>query len=184
MCTTFGWKFTRQTHFWLLVRPNNTGIKWSHIWALTCQSPWLRKCIQLRWKQHSPRAAAQFHLDSSPSERQACSTHCPDSYLCNCLPVREEHWHRRCLPPTPRQEICSNGDSGVLGPLVHCQERCGCRFVNLTCIQEPSVVSHGYHWMFKANRAVQVYWHVSHVQVLMLQKAGTQAKSVLTIVWE
>lgn len=100
----------------------------------------LRKFIQSRWKQRGPRAAAQLHLDSSLSERQACSPHCPDSYLCNCVPVREEQqrsWQRRCPPPTPRQETCSNRDSGVPGLLVHCQERRGCRFVSLTCMQDP-----------------------------------------------
>lgn len=60
------------------------------VWCLTCQSPWLRKFIQSRWKQRSPRAAAQLHLDSRLSERQACSPHCPDSYRCNCVPVGEE----------------------------------------------------------------------------------------------
>lgn len=51
------------------------------------------------WKRRSPRAAAQLHLDSSLPERQACCTHCPDSYLCNCVPVREERrwsWQQHC----------------------------------------------------------------------------------------
>lgn len=111
-------------------------------------------CTQLRWKQFSPRAAAWLHLDRSLTESQACSPHCPDSYLCNCLPVREEHkwsWQQHCLPPTQRQETCSNGDSGVLGPLVHCQERHGRHFVGLTCTRDPNVGSRGYRWKFEAS---------------------------------
>lgn len=34
-------------------------------------------------EQHGPSAAARLHLDSSLSESQACSLHCPDSYLRN-----------------------------------------------------------------------------------------------------
>lgn len=54
--------------------------------GLPRQNPWLGKCIQSRWKQCSPWAAAQLHLDSGLCESQACSPHCLDSYLCNCLP--------------------------------------------------------------------------------------------------
>lgn len=115
--------------------------------GLTCQSPWLRKCIQSRWKRCSPWTAAPLHLDSSLSESQACSPHCPDSYLGNCLPVREEHkrsWQRRYLPPTSRQETRSNGDSGALGGLlVRCQENCSCRFISLNRVRDPNVVSLG-----------------------------------------
>lgn len=136
--------------------------------------PWRRKCIQLRWKQCSPRAAARLHLDNSLSKRQACSLHCPDSYLCNCLPVREEL--AIALPAThSKTETCSDEDSGVLGALSSLPREMWVPLCQLDLRSRSKCCL----W-----RGLQVYWHVSQVQVLSVQNTGAQAKSASAIVCE
>lgn len=77
-------------------------------------------------EQCGPSAVARLHLDSSLSESQACSLHCPDSYLCNWLWVGEMLYHGAAaeLPATH-----SNWDLGAVH-LVRCQEGLMLRLVS------------------------------------------------------
>lgn len=135
-----------------------------------------------QWKRRSPRAAAQLHLDSSLPERQACCTHCPDSYLCNCVPVREERrwsWQQHC--PCSKTEDMLQWRLWSAGAFSSTIKRdIGAALSALTYIQAPDV-SEGCHWLFYANRPLQVHWDESQVQLRFLWNRAVQAKSALTM---
>lgn len=102
--------------------------------------PWQpsqRRGIQLRRNQCGPSAGARLHLDSSLCESQACSLHCPDSYLRNWLWVGEMRYRGAAaeLPATH-----SNWDLGA-DHLVRCQEGLKLRLVRLTSPQQPNAAS-------------------------------------------
>lgn len=119
------------------------------------------------------QAAALFHLDSSLSESQACSPHCPDSYLCNCLPVREEYYSgaassASCHPLQDRRHAPME-TLECPRPLLRCQKRLHL----LLCPAWPAFRIQLLSLRSIAGRLTWIErWRVSRVQVLSLSNKG------------